>query len=80
MTLFLSHFKHFHGYLPAGPDQWLPRARTGKVRADEAERLVRAYNLDHAKEMITRAVQMRRQVAQKGPLLAQVGYEETDGR
>ena len=53
---------------------------TRPIKADEAERLVRAYNLDHAKEMITRAVQMRRQVAQKGPLLAQVGYEETDGR
>jgi len=35
MTLFLSHFKHFHGYLPAGPDQWLPRARTGKVSCDD---------------------------------------------
>jgi hypothetical protein len=31
MTLFLFGFKHFHGPLPAGPDQWPPQARTGKV-------------------------------------------------
>jgi len=32
MTLFLSRFKHFHDPLPAGPEQWPPQARTGKVR------------------------------------------------
>jgi hypothetical protein len=32
VTRFLSGFKHFHGLLPAAPDHWPPRARTGKVR------------------------------------------------
>jgi hypothetical protein len=43
------------------------------IREDEAERIVRGYSLDHAKEMINRSIEMRRKVAQKSPLLAQVG-------
>jgi len=40
------------------------------IREGEAEKIIRSYSLDQAKQIINRSIEMRRKVAQKGPLLA----------